>query len=151
VGFAVSAIGLLVLANPYDLIPPSLDPVRIMHGWGRFADDAEELRQQSGLRWIAAANHIIGAVLIYHLRDTTIPIVDVSAPVRYVFAPPPDPALRAEPALLVSDHAIDPKLLSCFAELTPLSPAEADRVDRAHQVFAYRAERPIPGLFKGPC
>jgi 4-amino-4-deoxy-L-arabinose transferase-like glycosyltransferase len=151
IGSLVAVVGAIAFVNPAGLIPPSADPVRVMHGWERFARDVEALRQQSGATWIAAANYSINAVLTYYLRDSRVPIVDVTEPVRYAFAPPPDPGLRAEPALLASDKPFDQTLHSCFAKLTPVQGAGVDRTDRVHQAFGYLAERPMPGLFNRPC
>jgi 4-amino-4-deoxy-L-arabinose transferase-like glycosyltransferase len=151
VGFVVATLGLVAFANPYGLIPPSWDPAKVMHGWDRFAGDVAERRQQSGARWIAAANYSINAVLVYYLRDAGIPIWDVTEPVRYAFAPPADPNLRAEPALLASDKPFDRTLHSCFAKLTPVEPEDAGRADQDHQVFAYLAEGPMRGLLKRTC
>jgi len=151
IGFVVATVGLMIIANPYGIIPPGSDPARVMHGWDRFAADVAELRRQSGAPWIAASNYSINAVLVYYLRDTGIPIRDVTEPVRYAFAPPPDPSLRGEPPLLASDKPFDQTRHSCFDKLTPVAPADGDRSDRVHMVFAYLAEQPAPGLLTRPC
>jgi 4-amino-4-deoxy-L-arabinose transferase-like glycosyltransferase len=151
VGFAIAALGLLAVADPYQLIPPRSDPVKVMHGWARFAADAESIRRASGARWIAAANYSIDAVLVYHLRDAGIPIFDVTEPARYAFAPPPDPALRGEPALLVSDKPFDGSLHRCFAKLAPAPSLAEDGSGRQHQAYGYLAEEPIRGLFRRAC
>jgi len=150
-GFAVATLGLLAFANPYDLIPARSDPVKVMHGWARFAADVEKLRRESGAGWIAADSYGINAALVYYLRDADVPIVDVTEPARYTFAPPPDPALRAEPALFVSDQPFARRPHTCFAKLSPVLPLAPDGLDRQHQAFGYLAEKPIHGLFRGAC
>lgn len=150
-GFAVAILGLLAFADPYELIPPGSDPVKVMHNWDRFVADVEKLRQESGARWIAADSYAINAVLVYYLRDANVPIVDVTEPARYTFAPTPDPALRGEPALFVSDKPFDRKLHSCFAKLAPVPALAADGLARQHQAFGYLAEEPVEGLFRSAC
>jgi 4-amino-4-deoxy-L-arabinose transferase-like glycosyltransferase len=151
IGFVVATVGLVIFANPFRIIPPGSDPAKVMHGWDRFAGDVAELRRQSGAPWIAAANYSINAVLVYYLRDSGIPIRDVTEPVRYAFAPRPDPSLPAESPLLASDKPFDQMQHSCFGKLTPVAPVGGDQVDRTHQVFAYLAERPMPGLLRRGC
>jgi 4-amino-4-deoxy-L-arabinose transferase-like glycosyltransferase len=150
-GFAVATIGLLAFANPFDLIPARSDPVKVMHGWARFAADVEKLRRENGASWIATDSYGVNAALVYYLRDVDVPIVDVTEPARYTFAPPPDPALRAEPALFVSDRPFAGRLHACFAELVPVPPVAADGFDRQHQAFGYLAGKPIQGLFTSAC
>ncbi len=149
-GFVTGMLGLLAFANPFGLIPPRADPVAVMHGWDRFAADVEAMRKQGGLTWIATTNYSIDAVLTYYLRDAGVPVVDVTEPARYTFAPRPDPGLRALPALLVSDKPVAERARRCFARITPLPPpADADGL--RHKAIGYRAESPIPGLFRTPC
>lgn len=100
VGIGASIIALSLAAAPLPGLA-RLDPMARFRGWDVLAADIETARRQSGARWIAAAGYGPTAMLANFLRD--VPVIQLDERLRYDNAPPPDPALLAEPALLVVD------------------------------------------------
>ncbi|MEO8669173.1 MAG: glycosyltransferase family 39 protein [Bauldia sp.] len=119
-GAAVSALVLVVLALPADLVPEKTGALRLSRGWPELAEAARDLANQSGAAWIATDDYSITGELAYYLRDSDMPVVQVTDRVRYAFAPPPDPALLEKPALLVV-RGSKPKNIgaNCFARRQP--------------------------------
>ena len=97
VGIAGMVVGLVVGLNPGNLIPPHLDIGQIIRGWDGFSARTEQLRKQSGAKWIAVTYYGVYGELAYHLAPYGTPVVAIAERARYAYAPRPDPALLDKP------------------------------------------------------
>jgi len=123
VGIGVGLVALSLAAMPLPGLA-RLDPLARFRGWDDLAADVDAARRQAGAAWIATAGYGPTAMLAYFLRD--VPVVQLDERLRYVNAPPPDPALLSEPALFVVDARArkTDALLARFAEHTELGSVE---------------------------
>ena len=71
---------------------------------------------------------------------------------RYVFAPPPDPALLGRTALIITKDQGAARIARCFATVTPI--AEISRSNAAgeyERFFAFKGIGAKPALFAEGC
>jgi 4-amino-4-deoxy-L-arabinose transferase-like glycosyltransferase len=152
VPFALVATAVVIVyaATPADRWFPGKDPLNSLRGWPQYASEVEALREKSGAAWIATTGYERTSQLAWELRGraTVIPIDERQ---RYTFAPPPDPALLARPALLVTRDA--PAAWSrCFARLTPVGVATRSGARRTFdRSYATLAEGPAADLLSRGC
>ncbi|MEX2319492.1 MAG: hypothetical protein WD626_06530, partial [Bauldia sp.] len=153
VGVGLSLIGLVLAANPYGILPPRLDPGQMNHGWHRVAQEAEQLRAESGSEWIATPAYAAHAIVAYHLRDRDVPVIQIGDPVRFAFAPLPDASLLDRPALLFVTAAAASRLASCFASMEPVGTIERTNPGGAliETFTAYRVSGGRVDLFRTGC
>jgi hypothetical protein len=152
VGVVLSLIGLVLAANPRDVLPPWLDPGQANHGWSEVAAEADRLRRASGAEWIATTRYNVDAIVAYKLRGTGVPIVPVVERVRYAFAPPPDPGLLAKPALFLLGASNANGFPTCFATRERVGTIERRSGGKTVQTFgAYLATGAAPGIFTSGC
>jgi 4-amino-4-deoxy-L-arabinose transferase-like glycosyltransferase len=151
VGVIVLALGLVGAVNPRGLIGPRADLASIARGWEDVATRAEVLRVEAGAKWIALTRYWPHAEVAYHLRDVGTPVVAIDEVARYAFAPPPDVAALAFPALVLTTEA--PQTLApCFATVTPVGSIDRKSGDRVVETLnAYLAEGLAPGLLAKGC
>jgi 4-amino-4-deoxy-L-arabinose transferase-like glycosyltransferase len=152
VPFALVAMAIVVVyaTTPADRWFPGKDPLNSLRGWPQYAEEIEALREKSGAAWIATSGYERTSQLAWELRGraTVIPIDERQ---RYTFAPTPDAALVARPALLVSHDPPD-LWARCFAKLTPVGVAiRQGAVATFDRTYATLAEGPVAGLFPGGC
>lgn len=139
--------------TPLDRYFPGKDPIDAMRGWPAYAAEVEALREKSGAKWIATAGYEITAELSFELRDKAI-VVPVTERPRYDFAPPPDPALIGEPALLVmrDGEPMPGRLTRCFARVTEIGAATRRGAVTVLAVSrVYLAEGAAPDIFARGC
>jgi hypothetical protein len=138
---------------PLDRYFPGKDPLDSIRGWPAYAAEVEALREASGAKWIATAGYEITAELSFELRDKAI-VVPITERGRYTFAPPPDPALMDEPALLVMlggapDRA---RLTACFGRITEVGTVTRRGAAAVlDQSAVYLADAAPPDLFARGC
>ena len=152
VPFALVAMALVFLyaATPADRWFPGKDPLNALRGWPEYAADVEALRAQSGATWIATTGYERTSQLAWELRGkaTVIPIDERA---RYTFLPPPDPAIAAGPALLLSREPPE-AWRHCFAMLTPVGAVSRNGArGPLERTYAALAEGPAAGLFTEGC
>ena len=151
-GAGLSLVGLVLAANPRDILPYTIDPGQVIRGWEGVAADADALRQSTGAEWIAVTHYGIGGEIAYHLRDQGIPVVAITERVRYAYAPPPDAALLAKPTLIVSVDQDPAPFAHCFAEVERVGSIERRSGGQTVETFAaYLATAAAPGLFDPGC
>ena len=152
VGVVLSLIGLVLAANPRDILPRWLDPGQANRGWAEVATEADRLRRASGAEWIATTRYNLDAIVAYNLRAKGVPVVPVVDRVRYAFAPPPDPGLLDRPALIVSSSSDAEQFKRCFAEVSPVGTVTRSIAGSPVEKFrAYLARGAVPGLFEHGC
>jgi len=140
------------VTTPADRYFPGKDPVDSMRGWPAFADGIEALREKAGAAWVGTAQYETTGELSFELRDKA-PVVPVTERARYSFAPAPDPALLAEPGLLVVRTVTDlTPFHACFARLTLLGTLNRTGTTTVVDSFnAYLTEGPAPDLAARGC
>jgi 4-amino-4-deoxy-L-arabinose transferase-like glycosyltransferase len=147
VGAILVAVGLILGANPGGILPPSLDPGLILRGWDKTAADIEAARNANGATWIAGANYASTAAIAYRLPGVT--VVPVTERTRYNYAPQPDPALLAQPVLIIGEGDW---LARCFPDSVQVGTVE--RASGSHVLETlplYRAASAAAGAFDLGC
>ncbi|WP_237154040.1 glycosyltransferase family 39 protein [Oryzibacter oryziterrae] len=118
VGFAASALGLLVLAAADDLPGSRILPTDRIAGWSAMADDVEAARKAAGLQWVATTTYWMTGELSYHLSGKA-QVIPVAERERYAFTAF-DRATEAAPGLLVSVEPDVSRFAACFGTIEPL-------------------------------
>ncbi|MEJ0013666.1 MAG: glycosyltransferase family 39 protein [Bauldia sp.] len=101
VGAILIVIGLVLSGNPGGIVPLALDPASPNRGWEAVAAETDAFRRQSDAKWIGAGAYGVVSELSYRLAGT-VPVIPVEGRLRFGYRPLPDPALAAEPGLIVS-------------------------------------------------
>ncbi|MBN8996146.1 MAG: glycosyltransferase family 39 protein [Rhizobiales bacterium] len=151
-GLGATIVATFLMINPGNLVPARYDLGRTFRAWGEFSGAVERARGLAGAAWIAPTSYDATAELAFHLRGSGVPVVGIAERQRYVFAPPPDPALLAKPALLVSKGSDATRLQRCFATVRPV--AEISRSNAAgeyERFYAFKGEGAKPALFAEGC
>jgi 4-amino-4-deoxy-L-arabinose transferase-like glycosyltransferase len=117
VGVALSLIGIVIAANPGNLISYRIDAGQVIRGWDEVAAEADTMRKAAGADWIAVTHYGVASEIAYHLRGKGVPVVPIAERERYAYAPSPDPALLGKPALIISLTDFSGP---CFAEIRKL-------------------------------
>ncbi|HQZ11319.1 MAG TPA: glycosyltransferase family 39 protein [Devosia sp.] len=120
--------------QPWSIVQ-TIDRTRDMRGWSGLYADAAALGKANGATWIASAgNYGLAAELATYAKfaGDDWPVWQITEDYRYVFRPPLDPALKTQPALVVTpgDQA-SVELL--FDSVRPLG--TASRTQRAGEVL----------------
>ena len=80
------------------------------------------------------------------------PVVGIGERQRYVFAPPPDPALLARPALIIAKRPDAARFAGCFASVRPVTElSRSTGAGEYERFYAFRAEGAKPDLFAAGC
>jgi hypothetical protein len=141
-------------ALPWDRFVPTYDVLKSLRGWPDFAADVEEARQRAGAAWIATLEYDINSEVVYGLRNTTTPVVQIFERGRYAFAPPPDPGLLGERAIVfVPLKFRDVRFWrGCFAKVEQLETIIRRGNNRPlDYIVVFAAEGPRPDLFDKGC
>jgi len=117
VGAALSLAGLLLTANPGNVLPFALDAGRQLRGWDDVATGTRAATGQAGAHWIGTDGYDLNAELTWHLPGGP-PIVAIADRARYVYLPPADPALAGQPGIVVGEDA--GLITRCFPNATRL-------------------------------
>lgn len=99
-GFGLVGLLYLHAAVGLAVLPPEVDPTAQMRGWNGFAADVEALRREQGAGWIAVPSYTLAGQFTRRLGTER--VVHLDEPARYAHLAPPDPAMLAEPAILVT-------------------------------------------------
>jgi len=116
-GAILTVIGLVLTADPGDILPSPLDAGRQLRGWDDVASEAAALRKQTGAAWIAVDGYYAAAELGWHLRADGAPVFPLGDPARYVYRPRAGAAIAARPGLVLANADI---VNRCFANATSL-------------------------------
>jgi hypothetical protein len=111
VGAVLSIIGLVLTANPGNILPFPLDAGRQLRGWDDVTTRAGAFAALTGAQWIGVDGYTLNAELVWH-ETGDLPIVAIANRTRYVYLPPVDPALAAEPGLVIGEDAA--RIARCF-------------------------------------
>jgi len=151
-GFGAAIIATFLMINPGNLVPARYDLGRTFRAWGEFSAAAERARRLAGASWIAPMTYDATAELSFHLRDGDSPIVGIAERQRYVFAPPPDPALLGQVALVISKDGDSARIARCFAAVTPIAElARSNAAGEYERFYAFKGEGAKPALFTEGC
>ncbi len=131
-GAVLSVIGLVLTANPGNVLPFALDAGRQLRGWDDVAARTAALATQTGARWIGTDGYDLNAELAWHLADAP-PMVAIADRARYVYLPPADAALAAAPGIVVGENA--DLVARCFPNATRLP--DIARTSGPNTVAAY--------------
>lgn len=151
-GFGAAIVATFLMINPGNLVPARYDLGRTFRAWGEFSAGAERARTLAEAAWIAPMSYDATAELTFHLRDAGIPVVGIAERQRYVFAPPPDPALLGRTALIITKDRGTARIARCFATVTPV--AEISRSNDAgeyERFYAFKGIGAKPALFAEGC
>jgi 4-amino-4-deoxy-L-arabinose transferase-like glycosyltransferase len=72
-------------------------------GWNALAADISTIAAEHNARWVDTSTYLIYSLIGYAMltNHDPLPVLQSNEPFRYTYAPPPDPALLAQPHLLV--------------------------------------------------
>lgn len=105
--------------HPWEL-PASLDRTREMRGWDTFEQEVAELARRHGAEWIAAGGLDYGlpAQLMTYgsFAGRALPVLQLGAPHRWDFLPPPAPQMLAAPAIFVVAGNVNQEVPERFFE-----------------------------------
>jgi 4-amino-4-deoxy-L-arabinose transferase-like glycosyltransferase len=151
-GFGTAVVATFLMINPGYVIPARYDLGRTFRGWDELASAAVRAQTLAGADWIAPASYDATAELAYHLRNAAVPVVGINERRRYVFAPPPDPALLGRPALILAKGKDPARFAGCFASVTPVAElARSTPAGEYERFYAFKGEGAKPDLFTAGC
>ncbi|HVZ14570.1 MAG TPA: glycosyltransferase family 39 protein, partial [Bauldia sp.] len=117
VGALLTLAGLVLTANPGNLLPFAIDAGRQLRGWDAVAARAEAFAALNGAQWIGTDGYDLNAELKWHASGGR-PVIAIAGRSRYVYLPAPDPALAGTPGLVIGSDA--GRILRCFPGASPM-------------------------------
>jgi hypothetical protein len=152
-GLILSVIGLVVVVAPGGWRPGITDPARMFRGWPAFTADVEDLRRAQDAGWIATDDYNIAAELTYRLRDTGVPVEQITERIRYGFLPAPDADLTQSRALLLLRRDDIVRYADCLDGIAAAGTVERRGLgDRVWQTLtAYTVDSADAAIFQTGC
>jgi 4-amino-4-deoxy-L-arabinose transferase-like glycosyltransferase len=114
-GAVLSLAGLVLTTNPGNVLPFPLDAGRQLRGWNDVATRAGAFAALTGAEWLGVDGYQLNAELAWH-ETGSLPIVAITERARYAYLPPTDPALAAQPGLVIGSDAA--RIAQCFPGAT---------------------------------
>lgn len=144
VGIGIGLLALVHAVTPIGGVVAKGDPTKQLRGWDVLAAEIARKADAVGAKWIGTDSYGMTGELAFHLKDGP-PVFQLAERIRYLHLPVPDPALLAEPALVVTlERRDDPAdLVRRFGSVTPLG--TLDRPDGHARYRLYRVADPKPG------
>lgn len=145
-GFATTVAAAAFALHPLPGLE-RIDPLARFRGWEQVARSVDKAADRAGAAWIATDGYGATAMLADALRDR--PVIQLDERIRYDSAPPPDPALLAEPAIVVvRGYKTTPPawLAARFASLEPYGVVWRQAGAKTVGYSLFRASAPQPGV-----
>jgi 4-amino-4-deoxy-L-arabinose transferase-like glycosyltransferase len=151
-GVVLSVLGLIGSLNPGGILPRTLDPGQVLHGWQDVASEVDAYRQQTGAAWIGVDYYGMVGELQWRLAATNVPVIGITERHRYDYAPAPDATLASRPALIVTRSPLPPATTACFVEMKQIGKIDRHSGSQTLQTLTvYSAQRADARVFVDGC
>jgi hypothetical protein len=147
IGAAFTVLLYLWALSEADLLEGERDPLNQTRGWTAFARELDTLATHEGVAWIGTMSYATTAQLAFadRARPSARPIHQLNERARWAYLPAPDPAITAQPALIVDlERRLDPShLLKRFASVHRVTTLKRGANGRAGGYAVFRVADPI--------
>ncbi|WP_417774486.1 glycosyltransferase family 39 protein [Stappia sp.] len=154
IGFAASGLVYVHAVAPLTGSLARKDPTFQTRGWSEVRAQVLRLAGENGAGWVATQGYGLNAQLAFALRDTDIPVRQLTERIRYVMTPPLPGETVARPALFVSEERRDPGvagLSTRFGAVTRVAVlTRAVKGVALERLVVYRVSAPLGGDPRDP-